>query len=371
MKGLQSFLIGALLLGGGYYFLTRVVFGGAKTVQAASASVAYAVPMPTSTLEPYIQPTASAVPTATVGYQATADAARATADAAVAVANSVISTLNVVNLEAVRVTQDTEIRAHEAHMAEINLEAGILTQALTTVPLTQAAAATQVEAQRVDAQIQAAWITSTWAAPTQIAAAQRAENEARFGAATSVAQIAALFGLGLGGLALVVFVVRQRPASPAPTAPTAADSPLTVTIRREGGLHVDHRVWPGTLEELLIMADEINRDPSLAVNRWDKVKAKAGGMLFSRPRLQQVLFFLVENGLAIRTPSREVVLVGEGADFFEDALNLRDAPLPYKIDPVLERELGQNHHNHENHAHDGGGGGVVSTLTAFDDDEGK
>lgn len=355
-------LIGLVCAVAAYFLLTRAVMpAAAEKLQSGEVGQA---PMATASLIPTSTPTASLVPTATVGYLATADAARATADAAVGIANSVISTLNVVNIEQARITQEADVRMHEAHMAEIGVEAGILTQAVTAVPLTQAAASTQVEARRLDVELQAAWITSTWAAPTQIAAAQQAENEARFGAVTSVAQIAALFGLGLGGLALVVFVVRQRPASAAPTAPTAAADNVVVSISRNGGQHVDHRVWPGTLQELMIMADEINRDRSLAVNRWDKVKGPGGGMLFSRPRLQQVLFFLVENGLAIRTPSREVVLVGEGADFFEDALNLRDAPLPYKIDPKIEQELGQNHHNHENHGHDGSGGGVFVAMEA-------
>jgi hypothetical protein len=210
--------------------------------------------------------------------------------------------------------------------------------------------------------VQAGQMTAVKEAPTQKAALARAENEKWIYPLISIGQFMALLGVGVGILFLVLYALRNWPVQEEEAESEPTDQAIAMRQERGGYVSVDYLTFPGTPYELLVMADAILQDPSLADNRWDKIKNKEGGMLFTRPRFRQVCFWLKNNTMAIRSPRNEYILLDRGLDFFNDTMTLREPPLPYKVDPNYGAGTARINHNHD---HDGAdiGGEVVNNPT--------
>lgn len=356
MKAFRNFAIACLIVVGGYYALLRPTLDEAQPTRAAALQMDGA-PMPTATLQPLHTPTASPIPSPTIGYQATIDVVQSLLD------NELRKNLEF-TVSSAGMTEQADIWTATLAYHTLVADQATSTAVLTAVPKTEAAQGTQNAITIVEQGIVVARITSTHEAPELIRKAAAAENEATFGWWWSLGSVVALFGIGVGFAGLAVFALRRKPAPIETGAGQGAGTELPevrVTIQRGTEYpRVDHTLFPGSKTELMIMADEVRRNPSMAVNRWDKVKGAHGGMLFSRARLAQVFFFLTHNTLAIETAKSEIVLLDDGLDFFENVLNLGDAPLPYTTMPESSPAGGEINHDHENHGHDSGGGVVFA-----------
>ena len=356
MKAFRNFAIACLIVVGGYYALLRPALDEAQPTRAAALQMDGA-PMPTATLQPLHTPTASPIPSPTIGYQATAYNAQQTADA---YARLMVDA----TMTSASMTQAADIWTVTAEY-ERAVALGYTAQAeKTVVPVTHTAQVVALTAQQADRDALGTQMAMTVNAPTQVVAMARSQDEAAFGWWRSLASVFALFGVGFGFIGLAVFALRRKPAPIETGAGPSAGTELPevrVTIQRGTEYpRVDHTLFPGSKTELMIMAAEVRRNPSMAVNRWDKVKGAHGGMLFSRARLAQVFFFLTHNTLAIETAKSEIVLLDDGLDFFENVLSLGDAPLPYTTMPENSPAGGEINHGHENHGHDSGGGVVFA-----------
>jgi len=360
MKAFRNFLIACLIVVLGYYLLLRPALNEAQPTRAAALQMDSA-PMPTATLQPLHTPTASPMPSPTIGYQATAYNAQQTADA---YARLMVDA----TMTSASMTQAADIWTVTAEY-ERAVALGYTAQAEQTfVPVTYTAQAVSLTAQQADRNALGTQMAMTVTAPTQIVALARSQNEAAFGWWWGLGSVVALFGVGLGFAGLAVFALRRRPAPVETGAGQGAESErpeVRVTLQRGVQFpQVDHLSVPCSAAQLKEMAFHVANDPNLAVNRWDKIKDGNGGMLFSRAQFAQMREFLTANGLATRSPSGVVVLAEDGLDFFEDVRNLSDAPLPFRTAPQNAPTDGEINHSHENHAHDNGGGGVFEAFSA-------
>ena len=322
--------------------------------QATSASY-YSptdTPMPISTLEP----------SATIGYQATAVSAQQTADAA--------------NVIMAQITAESEQRLQERlawtatiDAANIMIAQWTATAAPSSVPATATQAVLDRQLAAYQVSVQAGQLTATKEAPTQIAAMATAQAQADLAWWYEFALVCLYIAIAAFLIALVVLVgnrIRQEASATVVGSEDESKDTVKITLHRGTEIYseVDHLLIPCSIDQLRIMAYEINLDPSLAINRWDKVKNKQGGMLFPRAQFAQICFFLVTNGLAYRTPKHEVILTPEGEEFFETVLNENVPPLQFAISPEFTKDDGKINHDHDNHEHDNGGGVAKTVVLA-------
>lgn len=285
-------------------------------------------------------PTATVVPTITVGYQETAIVAQATAMEAVRV-NAQITA------EYERRIQEQLQMTAQADREWFNIQSWTATAALTSIPLTatqQAVLNTQIPAQQVVALVQ---IKATNEAPTQLVAMERAKQDVRYAGASKVANIVGLWSVSLFCIALVVFLVvkmiRQNTwyAEQGDEEPQEQEPPkeTVVVVKRDNGNGMGSTtryVIPCTPEQLSELAElAINGERTFAINRLE-----TNSRTLRRDVLYAFRNWAVKNGFAIhpKEGSQEIVMNEDGLCLLEGWFENRALPDGYRFGEVEPSE---------------------------------
>ncbi len=236
--------------------------GGPQTPQALLALPTQ--PAPTSTATP--------IPTATVGYQATID---------VMAADNLQKAQEIAYLMQTQTwaTAEADRRAHELVMLTASADMLTATAALTAVPATE----TQQAAQNTQIAGNATLVVGSWtataAAPTQVVRAAMAQAQAetaglRAGADAVAPVFGWLFGLVVvGGL---LWIIARRPQAVQQPEPTQAAAQRVVNhVRQSTGdawANTIRRIPepPGDEGKIRIWAEAAMNGASVAVNPWEE-----------------------------------------------------------------------------------------------------
>lgn len=316
-------------------------------VSALGTDTEYRTPQTTATQSP--------VPTATIEYKATANAAETQAAIAQATADEA-------NRIIVQATNDQQQREHETAMqnaqataqAESNrmIELGwTATAALTAIPLTSTAQVDNMTAIADYKAVTIAQITATAALPTQIVAESNAREQAKFSWLRPVVEIFAIFSIGVFLLFTAWFMrwywmredaraharspqgaAERNGFQPIPIVPADEDAePETIlTIRQDlgdGNMRMDRYTVPCTHEQLLQVAENVlTRGWSLAINQWESAET-----LFTRNTFSKLRSWLQSNQFAVSAGSGTLALSPEGHAFLEAFLNASQLPTEYQF----------------------------------------
>lgn len=334
-----------------FIFMALFISACGAPVSALGTDTEYRTPQPTATQSP--------VPTATVEYKATANAAETQAYIAQATANEA-------NRIMVQATNDQQQRDHEMAMqnaqataqAESNRMVQLgwtATAALTAVPLTATAQRENMTAIADYKAVTIAQITATAHAPTQVVADANAQTQAQLAPAFAFAQLFAMFAVGFFAIFAVLFMrwywmredARAHARSPQGVAerhgfvpiPQVAPEPepefiqpteTVITVRQDrgdGNMRMDKYTVPCTREQLLQVAENVLANGwSLAINQWE-----AAGTLFTRNTFSKLRAWLQANKFAVSTGGGALALSPEGHAFLDAFLNASQLPAEYQF----------------------------------------
>ena len=327
---------------------------GAVNVSALgqNTDTEYRTPQPTATQSP--------VPTATIEYKATANAAETQAYIAQATADEA-------NRVMVQATNDQQQREHETAMqsnsatqqAEANkiiVLGWTATAYQTTVPLTATAQVDNMTAIANYKAVTIAEITATAYMPTQIVANANAETQAQFATAFAWVQVFAIFALGVFLLFTAWFMrwywmredARAQAQSPQGVAERHGFKPIpqvqpepdpvftqpvpetVVTVRQDNGdgnLRMDKYTVPCTREQLLQVAENVlTKGWTLAINQWESAET-----LFTRNTFSKLRSWLQASHFAVSAGSGTLALSDTGRAFLEAFLNASQLPTEYQF----------------------------------------
>lgn len=274
-------------------------------------------------------PTATVVPTMTVGYQETAIVAQATAMEAVRVNAQVTA-------EYERRVQEQLQMTAQADREWFMIQSWTQQAASTVIPLTatqQAAINTQIPLQQIVALAQ---LTATYGAPTQVVAMAKAEQAARYSGASQVVQLIGLSSVSLFCLVLVAFLIfKMRTYYPQPTDELEEEPEPTETVvmvRRDngGGMgSTTRQVIPCTPEQLTELAElAVNGERTFAINRLE-----SNSRTLNRTTLYEFRNWAVSNGYAMQPKpgKQEIALNDEGLCFLEGWFENHQLPDQYRF----------------------------------------
>lgn len=322
--------------------------GGQVSALSQNTDTEYRTPQPTATQSP--------VPTATIEYKATANAAETQAAIAQATAdesrriNAVITAEYESRVqEQLQMTAAMDARTHEASV-------WTATAALTSIPLTTTAQVDNKTAVAAANTMTTAKLTATAALPTQIVAAANAETQAQFAPVRYGIEIFALFGLGVFGLFGAWFMVwywRQQDArdqarahaqSPQgvaerdgfqPVQPVQPVQETIITVRQDLGdnnTRMDKYTVPCTRDQLLQVAENVlSHGWTLGINQWE-----SAGTLFTRNTFGKLRTWLQVNRFAVSGGGGTLALSPEGRAFLESFLNTSNIPTEYQFGEVAQ-----------------------------------
>lgn len=306
------------------------------------------------------QPTAtqSPVPTATIGYEATAHAAETQAYIAQATADEA-------NRIMVQATNDQQQREHETAMqnadataqaqADRMVELGwTATAALTAVPLTSTAQVDNMTAIADYKAVTIAQITATAALPTQIVAESNARTQAKLAPVFAFVQLFAIFAIGVFLFFAAWFMrwywMREdnrqtqaaHAASPQGVAERNGFTPIAsepefikptetvITVRQDhgdGNMRMDKYTVPCTREQLLQVAENVLTNGwTLAINQWESAET-----LFTRNTFGKLRSWLQSNQFAVSAGGGTLALSPEGQAFLDAFLNAAQLPTEYQF----------------------------------------
>ena len=256
--------------------------------------------------------TLTPVPTATVGWEATAMIAQQTADE-----SRRLNTQATAEYEA-RIQEQIQFTA-TAEARDFAIYEWTATAAMTSIPLTATAQAVNSTAIVKQQALQAAAMTQTKEAPTQLVAMVNAETQKKFAPLQAVVNIFAMVGLTVFGVGIGIFALSRAGVTrvPAPQPPDdyrpivpVDDMPeTTVTV------HHDNGAGYGTYERLRIpcTADQLKEiagkiltgEKTLAFGQWEGTQVSRGVLLDFRN-------FLMANRFAVSAGMGQVALTHEG-----------------------------------------------------------
>jgi hypothetical protein len=336
---MKKFFIATMVFLCTWAFVTvgRAMMKSPVNVQAAAVA-----PINTQYATPTFRPTETAIPTSTIGYEATIYVAQATAD------------------EARRVNAQATA-AHEQHILSIvqltaaqdarNQEILSWTQiaAPTVIPLTatmQVVINTQVaEGEKRVADM----MTATMQAPTQYAAMINAQSNARYADAMRIVDVFGKIAIGLFCTGLAVFLFRWKPPEPKPAAEPQTET--VVQIRRDkgnGDFGQTRAVVPCSPEQLSELAEmAVNGEKRFGVNR---LETQSRTFRKQRTTVLNVRQFLIDNHLVIADESGHIALNDDGEEFLAAWFDAHKLPDGYNFDdtpPSPTVSDGHEFHEHE------------------------
>jgi hypothetical protein len=322
---------------------------GAVNASALAFDTEYRTPQATATISP--------VPTATIGYQATAHVAETQVARAQATADEA-------NRIMVQATNDQKQRDHETNMqnaqatqqAESNAMVQLgwtATAAQTAIPLTATAQVENSTAIASYTTVTVAQLTATAALPTQIVAVANAETQAQFAPLYMGVQIFAIFAIGV----FLLFVswmlrwywvredARAQARSPQGVAERNGFQPIPqvesepefiqpmetiVTVKRDlgdGNMRMDRYTVPCTKDMLLQFAENVlTKNWTLGINAWER-----DGTLFSRDTYKPFRAWLQANKFTASTGGGALALTDAGRVFLDGFLNSSTLPTEYQF----------------------------------------
>ena len=323
---------------------------GAPVSALESITTEYRTPQPTAT--------ASIVPTATTGYEATAHAAETSAYIAQ-------STADAANRVMVQATNDQQQREHETAMQNADATAQAqadkftrdgwtATAALTAIPLTSTAQVDNMTAIADYKAVTIAQLTATAALPTQIVAESNARTQAQLAPVFAFVQLFAIFAIGVFMLFAAWFMrwywmredarqaVAAHNASPqgvaerngfisiAPEPEFIQPTETVITVRQDhgdGNMRMDKYTVPCTREQLLQVAENVlTKGWTLAINQWESAET-----LFTRNTFGKLRSWLQSNQFAVSAGSGTLALSPEGQAFLDAFLNAAQLPTEYQF----------------------------------------
>lgn len=322
---------------------------GAVNASAMDPTTEYLSPQPTATQSP--------VPTATIGYQATANVA----ETQVAIAQATADEANRVMVQA---TNDQAQREHETAMqnaqgtAQAESENFIrdgwtATAALTAVPLTATAQVDNLTAIADYKAVTIAQLTATAHAPTQIVAESDAKTRAQFSWFIVGTQLFAFFALGVFMLFTAGFMRwywmredkraaevahAQSPQGIAerhgftPVAIVPDPAPEVEFIQPVDAVAPKNNMYtlPCTKEMLLQFAENVlTKNWTLGINAWER-----DDTLFTRDTYKPFRSWLLSNRFAASTGGGALALTENGRVFLEGFLNTSALPTEYQFGEV-------------------------------------
>lgn len=289
--------------------------------------------------EPRFTTTAKAtitpMPSATIGYQATAQAAEtarvAAEGTAVAAARMMVEATAAHEArlqEQIRLTAEAERRAFDAH-------SWTATARWTSVPLTetqQAAANTQLAGQMTMA---AGQMTATAEAPTLVVALANAEAEAEWSGLRQGMEVFALFAVAVFVLVLVWFVIFKAPAMMPSGGGVAEEEEVheldttdVKVVDRSEGLSIRMFTVPCSPDALTELAQAlVSGQKTLGINLWEGKKS----VHFTRDIIKRVRQFLRLNDLVAGSEGERLVLTEKGRKFFLAWLEHRRLPDAFRF----------------------------------------
>ena len=334
--------------------------GGQVSALSQNTDTEYRTPQPTATQSP--------VPTATVEYKATANAAETQAAIAQATADEA-------NRVMVQATNDQQQREHETQMqnaqatqqAESNRMIALgwtATAYTTTIPLTATA---QVENMTAIANYKAvtiAQITATAYQPTQIVAEANAQTQAQFATAFAWVQIFAIFGLavflffaawfmrwywmredaraqaqaraqspqGIAERNGLTPIAHSEPEPefimPTPPKPRHIDRPMTADL-------IKYTI-PCAQEPFDIFAEKlVTGEMALSINKWETSGLVSGANVGNvRAWIKNMRAWMHINGFGVFNDNDEMTLVQAGQEWLEKYLEKRILPTEYRFGDV-------------------------------------
>ena len=320
----------------------------------------YRTPQPTATQSP--------VPTATVEYKATANAAETQAYIAQ-------STADAANRVMVQATNDQQQREHETQMqnaqatqqAESNRMIALgwtATAYTTTIPLTATA---QVENMTAIANYKAvtiAQITATAYQPTQIVAEANAQTQAQFATAFAWVQIFAIFGLAVF-LFFAAWFMRWYWMREDARAQAQAHAQSPQGIAERNGLtpiahsepepdfimptppkprHIDRPTTADLIKYTIPCAQEpfdifaeklVTGEMALSINKWETSGLVSGANVGNvRAWIKNMRAWMHINGFGVFNDNDEMTLVQAGQEWLEKYLEKRILPTEYRFGDV-------------------------------------
>ena len=281
--------------------------------------------------------TATPIPTATVGYQATIDAMAA---------DNLQKSQEIAYLLQTQTwaTAEADRRAHELVLLTAQSDMLTATAALTAIPATETRQAIQNTQIAGNATLVVGQWTATAGAPTQAVAMARAQAEANTADLRATADAVSpllgwLFGLLVVG-GLLFIVARRAPAALPDETPAEAERPIVNHVHQDTGdpwAFNTRRIPPppGETEKIRLWATFVVNGESVAVDRWEKT-----GTPFTRTHEYRhgIYQWAVGHDLTELNKRGERVLNDLGVkivtDWLEnnplptDDLAQKDAPLP-------------------------------------------
>lgn len=335
--------------------LAFIVSGcGVVNAQALTTDTEYRTPQPTATQSP--------VPTATIEYKATANAAETQAYIAQATADEA-------NRVMVQATNDQQQREHETAMqnaqgtqqAQSNamVQYGwTATAALTTVPLTATAQVDNMTAIANYKAVTIAEITATAHAPTQTVADANAKTQAQLAPAFALAQLFALFAIGFFAVFAVLFMrwywmredaraeLESRANSPESIAARNGLMPIPENFimpnapieprpapRVERPMTAENLKYtiPSAQEQFDIFAEKlVTGEMALSINRWE-TSGLISGVKNVRAWIKNMRGWMHANGFGVFNENDEMTLVQAGREWLEHYLEKRILPTEYQF----------------------------------------
>ena len=301
-----------------------------------------------------IAPTNTEVPTATTGWQATADADHATANSAQATANG-WSRL------AIDATMQSVAMTHEMDGLTVTASWSTVQAVETVIPITQTHASNQMTAAVAQQTAYALSAYMTITAPTQIVALARAQTTAKYSGALMAAQMFVMICAGLGFLAVGYFVaqlifteMKKIPAPvvyPRPPENRTVEEPFKkytpIAVQSNNRTEVDYYSVPCSPEALTELADGIvNQHFTLGINFWEE-----NGKFFKNRDnvIIPVREFFHLNHMAQRNRNGELAFVDRGIELLTGWLDNQTLPPPYSFAPGIMAHVPETAHNYENH----------------------
>jgi len=293
------------------------------------------------------------IPTATIGYEATAQVAQETANAALAIANAA-------NLEQARITADAEERIHAETMAahdiihmSLDLEntkvAATQTAAPRSIPATQTHEAFVVEQSEDIRTMQSVRATETAYGPELTRQQAQADNFHLY----KLIQLCIL-GLIIFWLVAMFSFLKRRTTLEIERERTkqAAMKKDYGKIAGEGEIKIRFkngtRTWddiiPCTPALLLEWAEGMRDGKSMAINEWEGAETE-----WTRDLILPFRQFLVRNGLASRDNNNIVTLTMVGEVFWQDVWTRETAPPLFDLHAGEVVNHGETAHMSGNH----------------------
>lgn len=310
-------------------FLTACGVESTAQAQAIHSAFPSSAPVPTST----------PIPTSTIGYQSTADYWQNVAVYAQQTADG-YSRLNVdATMNANQMTHEMDMLTVVAGQQTGTAEATVIPITLTYSADMFTANAAQLTANADEHHYALAAMTATEHAPTQIVAAARAQTEVWAAPWLALAQIAAMFGLGVFMVGLGAFAWRFNGKKKLePKEETEEENPLDkyTPIALETNVNnfpsVDYMLIPCTPEQLTELANGLlNEGKTMALRHWETAESS-----LNRNVIYPVRNFLRANHMAVAAARGDMVLTATGEAFFRAWLENGTPPPSYSFAPDIE-----------------------------------